>query len=65
MEKLVVPKFATEAEEPIGGTRTLDVVEANFVEATESGQVRRAIGHGARPPGDASSQTGACLQGGS
>ena len=41
MEKLVVPKFATEAEEADWWDQHMDVVEANFVEATESGQVRR------------------------
>ena len=41
MEKRVVPKFETEAGEADWWDQHMDVVEANFAEAIESGQVRR------------------------
>jgi len=42
MEKLVAPKFATEAEEADWWDQHMDVVEANFLEAAERGTLRRA-----------------------
>jgi hypothetical protein len=42
MEKPVVPKFATEAEEADWWDQHLDVVDANFIEAVEKGTLRRA-----------------------
>ena len=41
MEKLVVPKFATEHEEADWWDQHMDVVEANFIEAAEKGTLRR------------------------
>jgi hypothetical protein len=40
MEKLVVPKFATEAEEAEWWDQHMDVVEANLIEAAERGTLR-------------------------
>jgi hypothetical protein len=42
MEKLVVPKFASDAEEADWWDQHMDVVEANFIEAAEKGTLRRA-----------------------
>ena len=41
MEKLVVPKFATEAEEADWWDQHMDVVEATFLDAAEKGTLRR------------------------
>ena len=41
MEKLVVPKFETEAEEAEWWDQHIDVVEENFIEAIEQERVER------------------------